>query len=55
VGKRYVVVCDIVEEVNFFLFQEKPCGNRVDRCISPSLIEKASILVKRLEEIEIRL
>jgi hypothetical protein len=52
-GEWYVIVCDIVEEMDFFLLQEKSCGNRVNWCISPSLIKETSILVEALKEIEI--
>jgi len=49
-----VVVGDIVEEVNFLLLQEQTSSNRMDRCITPTLVEESSILVKTFEEIEIR-
>lgn len=55
VSERNVVVGDILEEVNLLLLKEKTSCNRVDRSIAPSLVEETTVLVKRLEEIEIRL
>ncbi len=49
-----MVVRDIVEKVDFLLLQEQTSSNRMDRCITPTLVEESSILVKTLEEVEIR-
>ena len=55
VSERNVVVGNILEEVNLFLLEKKTSSNRVDRSITPSLVEETAVLVKRLEEIEVRL
>lgn len=54
-GERYVVVGDLVEEVNLLLLEHSGCGDGVDGCIAPSLIEKATILVKGGEVVNVRL
>lgn len=53
VSEGYVVIRNIVEEVNFFLLQEQTGCDRMDRRITPTLIEEASILVERFKEVEI--
>jgi hypothetical protein len=55
VSERNVVIGNILEEVNLLLLKEKTSSNRVDRRITPSLIEETTILIERLEEIEVRL
>jgi hypothetical protein len=55
VSERNVVVGDVLKEVNLLLLKEKTSSNRVDRSITPSLVEETAVLVKRLEEIEVRL
>lgn len=54
-SERNVIVGDILEEVNLLLLKEKTSSDRVDRSITPSLVEETTVLVKRLEEIEVRL
>lgn len=55
VCERNVVVGNILEEVNLLLLEEKTSSDRVDGSITPSLIKETTILIKRLEEIEVRL
>jgi hypothetical protein len=50
-----MVVGNILEEVNLLLLEKKTSSNRVDRSITPSLVEETTILIERLEEIEVRL
>jgi hypothetical protein len=54
-SERNVIVGDILEEVNLLLLKEKTSSDRMDRSITPSLVEETTVLVKRLEEIEVRL
>lgn len=55
VSERNVVIGNVLKEVNLFLLEEKTGSNGVDRCITPSLVKETTILVERLEEIEVRL
>lgn len=50
-----VIVCDIIEEVNFFLLQEETGCNGMNRRIAPAFIEKSTCLVERFEIIHVRL
>lgn len=54
VGERHMVIRNIVEEVDFFLLQEQTGRDGMDWRISPSFIEETSVLVERLEKVEIR-
>lgn len=51
----HVVVGNIVEEVDLLLLQEKTSGNRVDRSITPSLVEETTVLVEGLKEVNVGL
>jgi hypothetical protein len=51
--KRYVIVCNVVEEMNLVLLQEKTCCNAVNWRIAPSLIKEAALLVKMLKVFQI--
>lgn len=48
-----MVIGDIIEEMDLFFLQEETGSNRVDWSITPSLIEKSSILVKGFKEISV--
>lgn len=52
-GEWDVIVCDIVEEVNFILLEQKTCSDRVDGSISPSFVEESTLLIQMLKVIEI--
>ena len=45
-GEGYVVVGDLVKEVDLLPLEHGGCGDGVDGCIAPSLIEEATILVQ---------
>jgi hypothetical protein len=49
-----MIVCDVVEEMNFFLLQKETSGNRVDRSITPAFIKEPTILVKRFKIVKVR-
>ncbi len=53
--KRHVIVCNIVEEMYFFLLQEKPGGDGVDRSVTPTFVEETAVFVELVEVIEISL
>lgn len=53
VGKGDVVVCNVVEEVDFILFQHERGGDRMDRCITPTLVEETAIFVKGGEVVDV--
>lgn len=50
-----MAVSDFVKEVDLFAFQQKCRGDRVNGCITPSLVKEATSLVQHLEEIQIGL
>jgi hypothetical protein len=54
-GEWYVIVRNIIEEVDFFLLQEKTCGDGVNWRITPTFIEESAILVEGVKEIQISL
>lgn len=41
----YVVVCNVVEEVDFFLLEQETGSDRVDRRVSPAFVEEAAVFV----------
>lgn len=55
VGEGNVVVGNVVEEVNFLFLQHQACGDRVDRRITPTLVEETAVLVERLKVVGIGL
>lgn len=48
-----VVVGNVVEEMDLVLLQHKGGSDGVHGSIAPSLIEKSTVLVKALEEIDV--
>ena len=52
-GKRNMVVGNVIEEVDLLLVQQKPGGDRVYGSIAPAFIEEASVLVQLGEEVDI--
>lgn len=54
-GEGNVPVSNVVEEVNFFLLQEKTSSNGVDGSITPSLVEETTILIEGIKEIKVGL
>lgn len=55
VSERNVVVGNVVEEVDLLLVKQDTSGDGVDRSISPAFVEETSVLVKRLEEVDVSL
>jgi len=55
VGEGDVVVSDVVEEVDLFLVEHDTGGDGVDGGVTPTLVEKATILVEGLEEVGVGL
>lgn len=51
--KGYMVVRDVVEEMDLVLLKHKASGDRVDRSITPALVEEPAILVERLKKVDI--
>jgi len=50
-----VVVCNVIEEVDFVPVEKETCGDRVHGSITPSLVEEATIFVESLKEVEVSL
>lgn len=48
-----MVVCNIVEEVDFFLLKKETSSDRVNWGIAPAFIEESSILVEGLEVVDV--
>ena len=46
-------VSNIVEELDFLLFQQETGSNRMHRRVAPSLVEEAAILIQDFEEIRV--
>lgn len=55
VRKRGVVIGNVIEEVDILPLQHQTRRYRVDRSISPSLIEETAGLVEKREVVEIGL
>jgi hypothetical protein len=55
VCERYVIVSNVVEEMDLFLLQEETSGDRMDWSITPTLIKESTILVERLEIVNVGL
>lgn len=53
VGERYVVIRNVVEEMNFILVQQETGSNGMDRRIAPAFVEESTVLVERIEEVDI--
>jgi hypothetical protein len=53
VGERNVVVGNVVEEMDLIFVQEETGSNRMYWCITPTFIEKSTILVKRFKVVEV--
>ncbi len=53
--ERYVIVSNVVEEMDLFLLQEETSGDRMDWSITPTLIKESTILVERLEIVNVGL
>lgn len=53
--KWHVVVGNVMEELNLVLSEHGCSCNRVHRCIAPSFIEEAAVLVEGLEVVHILL
>lgn len=54
VCKGNVVITNLIEEMDFLLFEEESGRNRVNGSVAPSLIEKATVLIERVEIFEVR-
>lgn len=46
-----MVVADGVEEVNFLFLQKEGCSDGMNRCVSPSFVEEATVSVEDLKVI----
>ena len=53
-GEGNMVVCNIVEEMNFLLLEEQASSDRVHWSVAPTLIEEAAVAVQSLEKVKIR-
>ena len=54
-GEWYVIVCNVVEEVDLVLGEHQASPYRVHRRIAPSLVEETTVLVQLLEEVNVGL
>lgn len=53
VSEWYMVVGNFVKEVNLLLLQKQRSSNGVDRCVTPSFVEEATILVEGVEVVQV--
>lgn len=51
--ERNVVVSDVIEEMDFVLVEKETSRNRMHWSITPSLVEKSTVLVEGFEEIDV--
>jgi len=50
-----VVIGDVIEEMEFFLFEQEGGGDGVHRGVAPSFVEEAAVVVERVEVVEVGL
>lgn len=55
VRKGNMVVPNVVEEMYLFFLQHQTRSNGVYRCVTPSFVEEATVLVQGSKEVEIGL
>jgi len=48
-----MIICNVIEEVDFFFFEKQTCGNGVDWSITPTLVEEPTIFIKSLEVVQV--
>lgn len=53
VGKRHVVVGDVVKKVEFILVEHDTSRDRVHRSVAPTLVEESTVVVEGVEEIDV--
>jgi len=44
-GEGYMIIGNVIEEVNLLFLEEKTSRNGVDWCITPSFIKESAVLV----------
>jgi len=50
-----MVVRDVVEEMDLIFRKHESGGDGVNRCVAPSLVEEATVLIQRFKEVNVRL
>lgn len=50
-----MIVPNVVEEVYFLFLQHQTRSNGVNRCVTPSLVEEATVPIQRSKEVNIGL
>ncbi|KAL8938534.1 MAG: hypothetical protein Q9211_003167, partial [Gyalolechia sp. 1 TL-2023] len=55
VRERYVIVRNVIKEVDFFLLQEKAGTDGMNRGISPALVEETTVLIEAVEKVRVGL
>lgn len=50
-----VVICDVVEEVDFIFPKEEAGGDGVDWSVAPSFVEETTVFVKSFEKVDVGL
>jgi hypothetical protein len=51
--ERDMVICDIVEEVDFAAVQGECGGDGVDWSVTPAFVEESAVLIKGVEEVDV--
>ena len=54
-SERYVVIGNVVEEMNLFLFQHQSGGNGMHWSVAPSFVEKATVVIERIKVVNVGL
>lgn len=52
--ERRVKICNVIKKMYFILGQKQTRSNRMNGSITPSLVEKATLLVQMIEKVQIR-
>lgn len=50
-----MVICDVVEEVDFIFPKEEAGGDGVDWSVAPSFVEETTVFVKSFEKVDVGL
>lgn len=54
-GEGYMIIGNVIEEVDLLFLEEKTSRNRVDWCITPSFIKESAVLVQGFKEVSVSL
>ena len=53
VGKWDVIISNVLEEMDLVIYQGESRSQRVDRSITPALVEEATVPIEYIEKVEV--